>query len=123
MLVIGIDSSEDHHDIEIQSGSGKGLKELRVKHGVEGLRRFHEVVADLEPEPSQVVIGIESDHGLWVNALVASGYRVYPINPLTSARARERPVTGQSQVRPRGCTPAGQPGAYQSPTIAAASRG
>ena len=95
MLVIGIDSSEDHHDIEIQSGSGKGLKELRVKHGVEGLRRFHEVVADLEPEPSQVVIGIESDHGLWVNALVASGYRVYPINPLTSARARE----GQSLAR------------------------
>ena len=35
------------------------------------------------------MIGIESNHGLLLNALVASGYRLYAINPLTSARARE----------------------------------
>jgi len=34
-------------------------------------------------------IGIETDRGPWVAALVASGYQVYAINPLQSARARQ----------------------------------
>jgi hypothetical protein len=35
------------------------------------------------------VVGIETDRGPWVQALVASGYLVYPINPLQVARFRE----------------------------------
>lgn len=95
MLIVGIDSSEDHHDVVVQSGSGKELKELRLAHGVEGLRRLHELIADLEANPSQVLVGIESDHGLMVNSLVAGGYRVFPVNPLMAARARE----GQSLAK------------------------
>ena len=41
-------------------------------------------------EPDQVVIGIETDRGLWVKALVAAGYQVYAINPLAAARYRDR---------------------------------
>jgi transposase len=89
MTFIGIDWSEEHHNIEIQTGSGKRLKELRIEAGVEGLSQLQETIADLTKEPSQVVVGIESSHGLLVNALVASGYKVYAVNPLTSARARE----------------------------------
>jgi hypothetical protein len=37
-----------------------------------------------------VLIGIETDRGPWVQALVAAGYRVYPINPRQVARYRER---------------------------------
>jgi hypothetical protein len=37
-----------------------------------------------------VLVGIETDRGPWVQALVASGYTVYPINPLQVARYRER---------------------------------
>jgi len=36
------------------------------------------------------VIGIETDRGLWVEALVAAGYQVYAINPLAAARYRDR---------------------------------
>ena len=35
-------------------------------------------------------VGIETDRGLWVQALVAAGYVVYGINPLQAARYRER---------------------------------
>lgn len=42
---------------------------------------------ELEP---QVRIGIETDRGPWVQALIAAGYQVYPINPLQVARYRER---------------------------------
>jgi Transposase/Transposase IS116/IS110/IS902 family len=36
------------------------------------------------------VIGIETDRGLWVTALVAAGYQVYAINPMAAARYRDR---------------------------------
>ena len=32
-------------------------------------------------------MGIETDRGLWVSALVAAGYQVYAINPLAASRA------------------------------------
>ena len=37
-----------------------------------------------------MVIGIETDRGLWVGALAAAGYQVYAINPLAVARYRDR---------------------------------
>ncbi len=48
--------------------------------------------ADLSVEEAagQVVVGIETDRGPWVLALLAAGYQVYGINPLSSARYRER---------------------------------
>ena len=43
-----------------------------------------------DAEAAEVVIGIETDRGPWVVALVAAGYTVYGINPLQVARYRER---------------------------------
>jgi hypothetical protein len=37
-----------------------------------------------------VIVGIELDRGLLVQALVAAGYAVYAVNPLAAARYRER---------------------------------
>ena len=41
-------------------------------------------------DPAEVVVGIETDRGLLVGALVAAGYAVYAINPSSVARYRER---------------------------------
>jgi hypothetical protein len=43
-----------------------------------------------EADGSEVLVGIETDHGPWVSALAAAGYRVFPVNPLQSARFRQR---------------------------------
>jgi transposase len=40
-----------------------------------------------------VRIGIETDRGGWVQALVTAGYQVYAINPMSMARYRERHST------------------------------
>src|SRR5262249_2090395 len=37
-----------------------------------------------------VMIGIETDRGLWVSALAAAGYQVWAINPMAAARYRDR---------------------------------
>jgi len=63
----------------------------RLPEGVAGIGRFHELVASFGVEdPSEVVIGIETDRGLWVQSLVAAGYLVYAINPLSVSAYRDR---------------------------------
>lgn len=90
MIFVGIDWSENYHEVEVMAEAGQPLRRLRIAHGVEGLAKLQETIAEFTSEPGQVVVGVESDHGLLVNALVGSGYLVYPINPLTAARYRDR---------------------------------
>lgn len=92
MLLVGDDWSEDHHDLEVQDDTGRRLGKLRVPEGVAGIAEFHELIGRCGPEdlePEQVFVGIETDRGPWVNALVAAGYTVYAINPKQVARYRE----------------------------------
>jgi transposase len=90
LIYLGIDWAEAHHDACVMDEAGSVLAKSRVPEGVEGLARLHEMVAVYAEEPSEVLVGIETDRGLMVEALVASGYRVYAINPLAASRYRER---------------------------------
>jgi transposase len=93
VLFVGDDWAEDHHDVEIQDETGRRLGRARLPEGVAGVARLHELIgAHLaeDAEPGQVAIGIETDRGPWVQALVAAGYTVYAVNPRQVARYRER---------------------------------
>ncbi|CUU55434.1 Transposase IS116/IS110/IS902 family protein [Parafrankia irregularis] len=93
MLFVGDDWAEDHHDVEVQDDAGRRLTKARVPEGAAGIARLHAMVGQHLPEdadPGQVVVGIETDRGPWVSALVAAGYRVIAVNPLQAARYRER---------------------------------
>ncbi len=70
--------------------AGKRLASRRLPEGLAGIGRLHELIADHAEEPDQVVIGIETDRGLWVGALTAAGYQVFAVNPLAVARYRDR---------------------------------
>jgi len=50
---------------------------------------LQERLAQIIPTGPGVVVGIETDRGLWVHALTAVGYRVYAINPLAVSRYRD----------------------------------
>ncbi|WP_370268639.1 IS110 family transposase [Streptomyces sp. V4I8] len=96
MLFVGDDWAEDHHDIEIQDGTGHRLATARLPEGVEGIAKLHALIArhggeDLEP--GQVAVGIETDRGPWAQALIAAGYLVYAVNPKQAARFKERYTT------------------------------
>jgi transposase len=93
LLFVGDDWSEQHHDVELQDEAGRRLGRGRLEEGIAGIARLHELIAEQLEEgagPEQVVVGIETDRGPWVAALVAAGYRVYAINPLQVARYRDR---------------------------------
>ncbi|MBK5287086.1 MAG: transposase, partial [Acidimicrobiia bacterium] len=90
MLFVGDDWAEDHHDVHLMDEAGMQIARRRLPEGLGGIRAFHELVADHADEPEEVVIGIETDRGLWVQALIAAGYQLYAINPLAVARYRDR---------------------------------
>ena len=90
MLFVGDDWAEDHHDVHLMNDTGDKLASRRLPEGLTGMRVFHELVAAHAEEPGQVVVGIETDRGLWVDALTAAGYQVFAINPLAAARYRDR---------------------------------
>ncbi|WP_406046190.1 IS110 family transposase [Micromonospora sp. NBC_00898] len=100
MLFVGDDWAEDHHDVEVMDASGRRLAKARLPEGVAGMTRLHAMIGqwlgddanDTEDVAARVKIGIETDRGPWVQALVAAGYTVYAVNPLQAARYRERLV-------------------------------
>ena len=103
MLFVGDDWAEAHHDIELQDDQGRVLVRRRLAEGVTGLAQLHALVADHlgdDDEPSSVLVGIETDRGPWVGALIATGYTVYAINPLQVARYRERHATSGAKSDP-----------------------
>jgi transposase len=74
-----------------------------LSEGVEGLAALHALVADhlqKDAEADQVVVGIETDRGPWVQALIAAGYTVCAINPRQVARYRERHGTAGAKSDP-----------------------
>ncbi|MDT5076970.1 MAG: hypothetical protein QOJ80_1607 [Mycobacterium sp.] len=90
MLFVGDDWAEDHHDVYLMNEVGGRLASRRLPEGLGGMRVFHTLVAAHAEEPGQVVVGIETDRGLWVDALTAAGYQVFAVNPLAAARYRDR---------------------------------
>jgi len=89
-IFVGDDWAEDHHDVHLMSNDGVRLEARRLPEGLEGIRTLHELVAAHADDPAEVIVGIETDRGLWVTALVAAGYQVYAINPLAASRYRDR---------------------------------
>jgi hypothetical protein len=94
VLFVGDDWAEAHHDIVVLDDDGGMVVRVRFGHGLVGVARFHELIAELEVDPDQVIVGIETDRGLWVTSLVGAGYQVYAINPLAVSRYRDRACQG-----------------------------
>src|SRR3954463_5742823 len=90
MLFVGDDWAEDHHDVYLMNDTGDRLASRRLPEGLAGIRVLYGVIAQDAEDPGQGGIGIETDRGLWVDALTAAGYQVFAVNPLAAARYRDR---------------------------------
>jgi transposase len=92
----GIDWASDHHDIAVIDDDGTLVAKARVHHTAEGWLAFLAVLAEAGDTPeAPIPVAIETDKGLWVAALKATGRPVYAVNPLAASRYRSRrSVTG-----------------------------
>jgi hypothetical protein len=99
-VFVGHDWAEIHHDVFIEDEQGRRLERARLPEGVEGVARFHALVAAHVDDPSDVTIATETDRGLFVGALVAAGYQVLAVNPMSTSRYRERHSTSGAKSDP-----------------------
>jgi transposase len=87
----GIDWAEDHHDIAIVDAAGQVLARLRISDDAAGLGELLELLAGHGDSPEDpVAVAIETPRGLLVACLRATGRQVFPVNPMSVARYRDR---------------------------------
>ena len=99
-VFVGHDWAEAHHDVLVEDGDGRRLGGGRLPDGLEGVARFHELVAPHVEDTSEVIVATETDRGLFVGALVAAGYTVLAVNPMSTSRYRERHTTSGAKSDP-----------------------
>jgi len=87
----GIDWAEDHHDIALAGKDGALLARRRISDDAAGLGQLLELLADYgDSAEDPIAVAIETPRGLLTACLRATGRPVYPINPLSVARYRDR---------------------------------
>lgn len=88
MLGVGIDWAEDFHEVAL-GRPGEGVFDVvHVTHSPAAVQVLIARLIELEPDPAEVRVVIETRHGLLVEALVDAGFTVLPVNPDLIARRR-----------------------------------
>jgi transposase len=90
-LFCGIDWAEGHHDIAIIDDTGRVVSRARIGNDAAGFAQLLTMLAENgDTSENPVPVAIETDHGLLVGTLRATGRTIYPINPLSASRYRSR---------------------------------
>lgn len=83
---VGFDWSEDKHDVVVVDRGGKAVLTLTFADTAEGWAELRQKLAPL----GKVGVAIETSRGPAVERLLAAGYAVYPMNPKSATRYRDR---------------------------------
>ena len=88
MLGVGVDWAESFHDVALGRPGEGVIEQFRIEHGPAGVARLTARCLELEPDPAEVRVVLETRHGLLVEALADAGFTVLPVNPGLVARRR-----------------------------------
>ena len=88
MLGVGIDWAEEFHLVALGRPDQGVVAVRRVQHTPAAVGELLADIAQLEPDPAEVRVVIETRHGILAEQLVDAGYVVLPVNPDLVARRR-----------------------------------
>lgn len=88
MLAVGIDWAESFHDVALGRPGEGVIEQFRIDHSAAGVARLVARCLDLEPDPAEVRVVLETRHGVLVETLVDAGFTLLPVNPDLVARRR-----------------------------------
>jgi hypothetical protein len=88
VLGVGVDWAESFHDVALGRPGQGVIAQFRIDHGPAGVQGLIARCLELEADPAEVRVVLETRHGLLVEALVAAGFTVLPVNPDLVARRR-----------------------------------
>jgi transposase len=83
---LGFDWASDHHDVVLVDQHGKIVEDFRFDDTAEGWQLLFKKLS----KHRDVAVAIETSSGATVERLLDSGYAVYPVNPKSAKRYRER---------------------------------
>jgi transposase len=96
---VGFDWAKDHHQILVIDRDGQIALDLQIEHTAEGWHRLREKLVRLAgPDLSVVAVAIETNCGPAVEKLLELGCSVYPLNPKSAQRYRDRKAPGGSKT-------------------------
>ncbi|MGW4126494.1 IS110 family transposase [Nocardia sp. NPDC004711] len=81
MLVVGIDWAESFHDVALGVPGEGVIAQFRIDHTAAGIAKLVARCVELEPDPAEVRVVLETRHGMLVEALVDAGFTMLPVNP------------------------------------------
>ena len=82
----GFDWARQKHAVVVVNKEGQIVSDFQFDHSGEGWKGFKEKTAGFE----NLAIAIETNQGAAVDQLLQDGYTLYPVNPVSAARYRER---------------------------------
>jgi transposase len=82
----GLDWASDHHDVVVVDPQGQVTGQWTFDHTAAGWKQLGAKLLAL----GTVAVAVETNQGLAVEQLVALGLAVYPVNPQSAKRYRER---------------------------------
>lgn len=83
----GIDWASDHHDVSIVNESGIEVKGRKIDDTLKG---YWELLQVLKSIGGDIPIAIECKERLFISFLISEGYTIYPINPRSVDRYKDR---------------------------------
>lgn len=88
LLAVGIDWAESFHDVALGRPGEGVIEQFRIEHSAAGVGRLVARCLDLEPDPAEIRVVVETRHGVLVETLLDAGFTLLPVNPDLVARRR-----------------------------------
>lgn len=90
--LIGIDWSQNHHDVRIHNEAGACLAKLHIPHTLAGFQQLEQAIQQVNPEPGNCLVAIETADNLLVDFLWSRHYCLYVLAPtvVKGNRSRQR---------------------------------
>lgn len=88
MLGVGIDWAESFHDVALGRPDEGVIEQFRIEHSAAGVGRLVARCLELEADPADVRVVLETRHGVLVETLADAGFTILPVNPDMVARRR-----------------------------------
>jgi transposase len=90
----GFDWARDHHDVIVLDRFGQIVADFRIEHTAEGWQEFREKI---QAYPL-LALAIETSQGMAIDQLQLAPVCIYPVNPMSAQRYRERHVTSGNKT-------------------------
>jgi len=90
----GFDWAKDHHDVIVVDRDGRIIAEFRIEHSAAGWRQWAERIRQWPA----LGVAVETSQGAAVEQLLDSAATVFPVNPMSAKRFRERRITSGNKT-------------------------